>query len=102
QAGIAGSARIEDRVTLAGQVGVNDHVTVGKGAIATGQAGVTGSIPPGAVVSGMPAAPHREFLKRAALVARLPELARRLESLERRLAELEKGDSSWKSGSPRS
>ena len=38
---------------------------------------------PGAVVSGMPAAPHREFLKRAALVARLPELVRRLEALEK-------------------
>ena len=102
QAGIAGSARLEDRVTLAGQVGVNDHVTVGRGAIATGQAGVTGSVPAGAVVSGMPAAPHREFLKRSALAARLPELARRLEQLEKRLAEIEKGGSSWKSESPRS
>jgi UDP-3-O-[3-hydroxymyristoyl] glucosamine N-acyltransferase len=102
QAGIAGSARLEDRVTLAGQVGVNDHVTVGRGAIATGQAGVTGSVPAGAVVSGMPAAPHREFLKRSALAARLPELARRLERLEKRLSELEKGGSSWKSESPKS
>jgi hypothetical protein len=50
----------------------------------------------------MPAAPHREFLKRAAIVARLPELARRLEELERRLAQFEKGGSSWKSESPRS
>jgi UDP-3-O-[3-hydroxymyristoyl] glucosamine N-acyltransferase len=102
QAGIAGSARLEDRVTLAGQVGVNDHVTVGKGAVATGQAGVTGSVAAGAVVSGMPAAPHREFLRSAAIVARLPELARRLEELERRLARFEKGGSSWKSESPRS
>jgi UDP-3-O-[3-hydroxymyristoyl] glucosamine N-acyltransferase len=102
QAGIAGSARIEDRATLAGQVGVNDHVTVGKGATATGQAGVTGSIAPGEVVSGMPAAPHRDFLRRAALVARLPELARRLETLERRLAEIEKGGPSWRSESPKS
>ena len=102
QAGIAGSARLEDRVTLAGQVGVNDHVTIGQDAIATGQAGVTGSVPAGAVVSGMPAAPHREFLKRAALVARLPELARRIEELERRLAEIEKGGPSWRSESPRS
>jgi UDP-3-O-[3-hydroxymyristoyl] glucosamine N-acyltransferase len=102
QAGIAGSARIEDRATLAGQVGVNDHVTVGRGAIATGQAGVTGSIAPGMVVSGMPAAPHRDFLRRAAIVARLPELARRLEALEKRLAEIEKGGPSWRSESPKS
>jgi len=102
QAGIAGSARLEDRVTLAGQVGVNDHVTVGRGAVATGQAGVTGSIPAGAVVSGMPAAPHRDFLKRAAIVARLPELARRLEEIGRRLAEIEKGGPPWRSESPKS
>lgn len=102
QAGIAGSATLEDRVTLAGQVGVNDHVTVGRGAVATGQAGVTGSVAAGSVVSGMPAAPHRDFLRRAAIVARLPELARRLEELERRLAEIEKGGPSWRSESPKS
>jgi len=102
QVGIAGSARVEDRATLAGQVGVNDHVTVGRGAIATGQAGVTGSVAPGMVVSGMPAAPHREFLRRAALIARLSEMARRVEVLERRLAEIEKGGQSWRSESPKS
>ena len=102
QVGIAGSARIEDRATLAGQVGVNDHVTIGKGAIATGQAGVTGSIASGLVVSGMPAAPHRDFLRRAAVVARLPELARRVEALEKKLSEIEKGGPPWRSESPRS
>jgi UDP-3-O-[3-hydroxymyristoyl] glucosamine N-acyltransferase len=102
QVGIAGSARIENRATLAGQVGVNDHVTVGEGAIATGQAGVTGSVPPREVVSGMPAARHRDFLRSAALVARLPELQRRLDELERRLARIEKGGPLWRSESPKS
>jgi UDP-3-O-[3-hydroxymyristoyl] glucosamine N-acyltransferase len=102
QAGIAGSARLEDRVTLAGQAGVNDHVTMGRGAIATGRAGVTASVAAGAVVSGMPAVPHREFLKSSVLANRLPELARRLERLEKRLAEIEKGGSSWNSESPKS
>ena len=102
QVGIAGSARLEDRVTLAGQAGVNDHVTMGRGAIGTGRVGVTASVPAGAVVSGMPARPHREYLKTSVLVARLPELARRLEGLEKRLADIEKGGSSWKSESPKS
>jgi UDP-3-O-[3-hydroxymyristoyl] glucosamine N-acyltransferase len=102
QVGIAGSARIENRATLAGQVGVNDHVTVGEDAIATGQAGVTGSVPAREVVSGMPAARHRDFLRSAALVARLPELQRRLDELERRLAQIEKGGPSWRSESPKS
>jgi len=97
QAGIAGSARLERRVTLAGQVGVNDHITIGEGSIATGQAGVTGNLPGGGVFSGMPAAPHRDFLRRAALIARLPELARRLDAIERRTAGAGKGGKPWKS-----
>ena len=89
QAGVAGSTRIGRRVTLAGQAGVADHARIGDGAIATAQSGiVTGAeVEPGTIVSGMPAAPHREFLKRSAWVARLPELARRLERLERRMGE---------------
>ena len=104
QAGIAGSARLGNRVTLAGQVGVGDHITIGDGTTATGQAGVTGNLPAGGVFSGMPAAPHREFLRSAALVARLPELARRLEAAERKLAgSLEReGEKPWKSESPKS
>jgi UDP-3-O-[3-hydroxymyristoyl] glucosamine N-acyltransferase len=106
QAGIAGSARLGRRVTLAGQVGVGDHIAIGDGTTATGQAGVTGNLPAGGVFSGMPAAPHREFLRRAALVARLPELARRLEQVERNLAGNSKrkreGEKSWKSESPKS
>jgi UDP-3-O-[3-hydroxymyristoyl] glucosamine N-acyltransferase len=102
QAGIAGSARLGRRVTLAGQVGVNDHVTIGDGSIATGQAGVTGNLPAGGIFSGMPAAPHREFLKRAALIARLPELARRVEEIERRIADSGKGGKPWKSESRKS
>ena len=107
QAGIAGSASLGRRVTLAGQVGVNHHISIGDGTIATGQAGVTGNLPAGGVFSGMPAAPHREFLKRSAWVARLPELARRVEDLERRAAvapkaDAPKGDKPWKSGSPKS
>jgi UDP-3-O-[3-hydroxymyristoyl] glucosamine N-acyltransferase len=91
-------------VTLAGQAGIADHVTIGDGAIATAQSGVVtgGRIEAGAVVSGMPAAPHREFLKRSAWVARLPELARRVGSLERRLSERDKGGSPWSSESPKS
>ncbi len=89
QAGVAGSTRIGRRVTLAGQAGVADHASIGDGAIATAQSGiVTGSeVAAGTMVSGMPAAPHREFLKRSAWLARLPELARRLERLERRMGE---------------
>lgn len=88
QAGIAGSARLGSHVTLAGQAGIGDHATVGDGATATAKAGIPsrGVVAPGAVLSGYPPAPHREFLKRAALTARLPELFARLEKLEKAAA----------------
>jgi UDP-3-O-[3-hydroxymyristoyl] glucosamine N-acyltransferase len=94
QTGIAGSARLGNRVTLAGQVGVSDHASIPDGVTATGQAGVLAGagISPGEVVSGMPAAPHREFLKRSAWIARLPELARRVEKLEKQAGRPSKGD----------
>jgi UDP-3-O-[3-hydroxymyristoyl] glucosamine N-acyltransferase len=85
QAGIGGSSRIGRGAVLAGQAGISDHAEVGDRATVTGQGGVVrgGIVPPGTVVSGMPTAPHREFLRRAAWVARLPELARRLDALEK-------------------
>ena len=48
---------IEDHVTLAGQVGVAGHITIGKGAIATAQTGIPNSVDPGAFISGYPAFP---------------------------------------------
>lgn len=104
QAGVAGSSRLGQRVTLAGQVGIGDHATVEDGAIVTGQGGVVsgGLVPSGATVSGMPSAPHQEFLKSAALVARLPELARRLQQLEKQLEAVRKGEKPWNSESAKS
>ncbi|HEY7369019.1 MAG TPA: UDP-3-O-(3-hydroxymyristoyl)glucosamine N-acyltransferase [Thermoanaerobaculia bacterium] len=91
QVGLAGSSRVGRRAVLAGQVGVNDHVTIGEGAVMTGQTGVTADAPAGAVLSGVPEMPHRQWLRSSALFARLPELSRRLEDLARRLERLEKG-----------
>ncbi|HET9795820.1 MAG TPA: UDP-3-O-(3-hydroxymyristoyl)glucosamine N-acyltransferase [Thermoanaerobaculia bacterium] len=84
QTGIAGSARIGSGATLAGQVGVADRMVVGDRAIVTAQAGVMREVEPGAVVSGMPAEPHADFLRREAAADRLPELFDRVRALEAR------------------
>lgn len=78
QVGISGSVRLEDGVVLAGQAGVNPGVTVGAGSQVAGKTGVWGDLPPGSVVSGNPARPHRENLRVQALLRRLPELIRQL------------------------
>ena len=84
QAGIAGSAKIGRGVTLAGQVGVGDRMVVGDGATVTAQGGVMRDVEPGTVVSGMPAEPHADFLRREAAADRLPDLFDRVRALEER------------------
>jgi UDP-3-O-[3-hydroxymyristoyl] glucosamine N-acyltransferase len=83
QVGIAGSAKIGRGVTLAGQVGVADRMTVGDRAIVTAQAGVMADVESGALVSGMPAERHADFLKREAAADRLPGLFERVRALEK-------------------
>ena len=89
QVGISGSAIIEDRVTLAGQVGVAGHLTLGKGMIASAKSGIPSSVDAGAFVSGYPAINNRDWLKASAVFRRLPELKKTLSELQRRLDELE-------------
>jgi len=89
QAGISGSAVIEDDVILAGQVGVAGHLRVGRGAMATAQSGIPNSVDAGAYVSGSPAIPHKDWLKSSAVYRALPALRQRVADLEHRLAELE-------------
>jgi UDP-3-O-[3-hydroxymyristoyl] glucosamine N-acyltransferase len=75
-------------VTLAGQVGVAGHLTIGDGVVATAQTGIPSSVAPGTLVSGYPAIDNRTWLKASAVFARLPELLRRVRELERRLETL--------------
>lgn len=86
QVGISGSCIIDQGVIIAGQAGVAEHIKIGQGAIVAAQAGVDKDIPPGVMVSGYPARPHREELKREALMHRLPQLYQRIRALEERLS----------------
>ncbi|MBI4778643.1 UDP-3-O-(3-hydroxymyristoyl)glucosamine N-acyltransferase [Candidatus Desantisbacteria bacterium] len=74
QAAIGGSAIIEDGVIIAGKGAVSDHVTIGHHSIIGAKSGVMKDIPPKSVVSGFPARPYRDELKRKAYMEKLPEL----------------------------
>ncbi|MGM0453624.1 MAG: UDP-3-O-(3-hydroxymyristoyl)glucosamine N-acyltransferase [Thermodesulfobacteriota bacterium] len=89
QVGIAGSAQIGRHVTIAGQAGVGGHIAIGDGATVGPQAGVTRSVDAGAVVSGTPELPHRQWLRVQQVTARLPELKKKIAALEKRLQQLE-------------
>jgi UDP-3-O-[3-hydroxymyristoyl] glucosamine N-acyltransferase len=78
QVGLAGSTHIGRHAILAGQAGVAGHCTVGDNVIITAQSGTHGDIPAGAVMSGSPAFPNRQWLRATASFQRLPETLRKL------------------------
>jgi len=84
QVGIAGSARIGNRVMIGGQAGLAGHLEVGDGVMLGAKTGVAVSLSAkdSRAWSGVPAMPHRTWLKNATLLPRLPELFRRVARLE--------------------
>jgi len=85
QAGLSGSVTLGNRVMLAGQAGISNDVKMGDGAIATAKAGLHHDVGPGEIVTGIPAIPHKLFVKTAAIYRRLPEMYQALKQLQRRL-----------------
>ncbi len=90
QTGISGSTRIGSKVMMGGQVGIVGHVDIGDGMIIGAQAGVTKSCDIKGMISGYPARPHLEALKRDAGIGQIPGLMRRLKELEGELEALKR------------
>jgi UDP-3-O-[3-hydroxymyristoyl] glucosamine N-acyltransferase len=90
QAGLAGSVTLGAGVVLGGQAGVRDHVTVGDGAMAAARTAVHEDVDPRAIVSGMPALPHRQSLREQAAMRRLPDLVTQVRELKEEIEKLKK------------
>ena len=90
QVGLAGSSHVGRGVILAGQVGVAGHLHIGDGAVLTAKSATSHDVPPGRVISGIPAFDNREWLRSTAAFRRLGDMQRTLRALEARLAALEK------------
>ena len=83
QVGLAGSTEVGNDAILAGQVGVAGHCKIGDGAMITAQSGIPADVAAGATLSGSPAIDHRIWLKNAAIMPKLPELARAVRKMTR-------------------
>ena len=85
QVGMAGGVTIGNRVILAGQVGIANQAVVGDGAIASAKAGIHNNVPAGETVSGMPAIPHRLYLRASAIFKKLPEISKSLKAIKKQI-----------------
>src|SRR6266850_1334081 len=87
QAGVAGSVQVEDDVIIGGQVGISDHLTIGRGARLLVQSGHIANVPAEATMFGTPARPHREYLRAQVAMHRLAKIVGELEDLVQSKAE---------------
>jgi UDP-3-O-[3-hydroxymyristoyl] glucosamine N-acyltransferase len=89
QAGIAGSTRLGDRVTMAGQSATVGHITIGDDAIIGARGAASSDIAPGQVVSGTPHMPHRTWLQASRIFPKLPDMRKTLRALEHKVEQLQ-------------
>ena len=93
QVGMAGSSELGRNVVLGGQVAVSGHLKVADRVMVAGKSGVINPRKAGEVVAGIPAIPHKGWLRSSAIFAKLPELVKRVRRLEKKITELMDGDS---------
>lgn len=92
-AAMAGSARLEDGVVLAGKAGVGDHITIGQRSIVGAQTAAVSDIEPGKQVLGFPAIDQKTFWANYKAVMRLPRTLQQIEELKKKVARFE---AEWK------
>jgi len=76
QCGLSGGVRMDDYVVAGGQAGLGEKAHIGAQAVLGGQCGVlpNKTVEGGKAYWGTPARPHREYLKKLALIDKLPEI----------------------------
>jgi len=88
QSGVAGSVHLGAGVMLGGQCAVRDHVHMADRSILGACSGAMEDVEAGQFVSGLPAIPHRQFLREQAALRRLPEVRAEIRKLQEQLEEL--------------
>ncbi|MDR1479455.1 MAG: UDP-3-O-(3-hydroxymyristoyl)glucosamine N-acyltransferase [Planctomycetaceae bacterium] len=86
--GIAGSTTTGDYVTMAGRVGVRDHVHIGEHAILGAMAGIMNNVAENANIVGIPATPVAEQFRIQSAIAKLPEMRKEFRALQKLVEKL--------------
>lgn len=90
QAGVAGSVHLGAGVMLGGQCAVRDHVHMADGAMLGPCSGAMEDVEAKQIVTGLPAIPHRQFLREQAAMRHLPEMRSEIRKLQEQVEELKK------------
>jgi UDP-3-O-[3-hydroxymyristoyl] glucosamine N-acyltransferase len=88
QVGIAGSTSIGKHCTFGGQSGVVGHVKVGDNVTLAGRGGISNNEGSNQMLAGVPAMPHREWLKATMSIPQLPEMRKELRQLKNEMTKL--------------
>ncbi len=83
QTGFSGGTRTGRSCVIAGQVGSNQHVTIGDNVLVTARSGVTKDVESRSAVAGFIAQDYNAWRRSQVLYSRLPEIVERLKRLEK-------------------
>lgn len=89
QTGIAGSTSIGRHCTFGGQSATAGHLHIGDNVMVGGKGGLASNTEGNQVLSGVPAMPHREWLKSSKILPKLPEIRKEMIRLRRQVDELQ-------------
>jgi UDP-3-O-[3-hydroxymyristoyl] glucosamine N-acyltransferase len=90
QSGVAGSVHLGAGVMLGGQCAVRDHVAMADGSMLGPCSGAMDDVEAKQIVTGLPAIPHRQFLREQAAMRHLPEMRSEIRKLQEQVEELKK------------
>jgi UDP-3-O-[3-hydroxymyristoyl] glucosamine N-acyltransferase len=88
QVGIAGSASLGKNVVIGGQTAIKGHIHLDDGVMVAAKSGVHSNVPKGAIMSGYPAIPHKDWLKASIIFAKLPKLHAELRDMKKKMVEM--------------
>ncbi len=88
QVGIAGSTRLGNGVVMGGQVGVGGHLQIGDRVMVAAKSAIHNNQDAGAIIAGIPAIPHKKWLRASAAFAKLPDLMKEIRDLKKKVADL--------------
>ncbi len=90
QAGIAGSTVIGKHCVFGGQSAAAGHVKIGDNVTLAARGGIPNNVDGNQSLAGVPAMPHREWLKATMTMTHLPEMRRELKRLKKQVDELKR------------